>query len=674
MFSLAPALAQQTSSVQTIMIPNHAGAFYVEEQGLIQLTAGADTLQKRYVLRYPEQAVQWNGRLVIGAHSGIMKAYYRLGWDEAEMMMDAVIGDEAVDKGYACASMDLSGTGSARAGLEVATVFTRYVHQRLQAVQQRKVERTYLVGLSKGGAIARCAAEDLKPFYDGVIIVAGDGGDLPTWLERQAQMADLWTQIDPQKNPNLPDSDRRVKAYANAVGTPVEARQFWPNMGTSSLDNLRRSLAEHGLTDLSTEQLKQFRIKDYRTNQAFMGKLTASASTGQVMVPTIEVVGTYDDIVLREVLAYREKVIRASRGTQQPIPAEQYRLYQIRGVWHISEDDYFYYEKGRSYMPTVHETLAQLDRWVTERVAPPKDRIVVPTEPKRKQFDEVRKALNDKFVVLAGRSLTEEAKRVLQDARAEANRRQQSSVGTEHLLLAMIRADDSPMATVLRNLGMNLDEARKALARTKSMDSTIPVAQFRSIIGMRWRITTGKPIDGTRQHDGKIKRVSLTEVELTVGDTTRVIPSHQILGDVTIITENGAQYPVPMGELYWFKWPFQVTTAQPIEEEREHTGKLRQISGEGIELDLTGKSRFIPFEQIETLAVLFPRQAGREAYWGSEATQVLKVAAREADERRSPSVGVEHLLLALVKVHKGGAATVLDHYEVSYEKTRTALK
>ena len=98
-------------------------------------------------------------------------------------------------------------------------------------------------------------------------------------------------------------------------------------------------------------------------------------------IPTIEVVGTWDDLVIREIRAYRDRVE----------PKDRHRLYQVEGVWHMSGDDDgvqgFQYAaesrmkldkdvadamgEGPSYIPTVREAFDHLVRWVEKGTAPP---------------------------------------------------------------------------------------------------------------------------------------------------------------------------------------------------------------------------------------------------------------------------------------------------------------
>jgi ATP-dependent Clp protease ATP-binding subunit ClpC len=60
---------------------------------------------------------------------------------------------------------------------------------------------------------------------------------------------------------------------------------------------------------------------------------------------------------------------------------------------------------------------------------------------------------------------TPEAKEVLKLALAEALRLDHSYIGTEHILLGLIRAGDSAAAQVLTSLGADLDGARAQVIR-----------------------------------------------------------------------------------------------------------------------------------------------------------------------------------------------------------------
>ena len=63
--------------------------------------------------------------------------------------------------------------------------------------------------------------------------------------------------------------------------------------------------------------------------------------------------------------------------------------------------------------------------------------------------------MHDKF--------TERVRKVIFLAREEASRLQHDSIGTEHLLLGLLREGEGIAATVLNNLGLDLDVIRHAV-------------------------------------------------------------------------------------------------------------------------------------------------------------------------------------------------------------------
>lgn len=400
-------LSAQTSWVMNSVTPNGRGVPCVEERGLIHLEANGTNYDKRFVVRYPEKTSEWNGRLLVGAHGGtggLSRSRTGNITDTGETALDDVIGSNALDQGYAYASVDRDGIGGTREGLALTYAFTEAVRARLQKVFGRTPARTYLAGLSAGGAIVRYAAEDPAPHYDGALIIAGGGGAAMPQLERQAQLAVLWPEVDPIKHPDLPLTNPNVKAYAAAIGTPVEARRLWPFVGSrQSIDGFRKTLEQLGLKGLSDQQLRTFKVSSYRKNTPFMANVTKAQmenTTGKVTMPVLEVVGTFDDIVISGVREYNDRVRTLSKTAAKPTPADRHRLYQVEGVWHISVNDdaigSFQYTmsqmgldrkaqdqlaEGGTYIPTVQQTFAYLDQWVSEGKMPPPDQMVKSGEP-----------------------------------------------------------------------------------------------------------------------------------------------------------------------------------------------------------------------------------------------------------------------------------------------------
>ena len=329
-----------------------------ELSGQARFTIGGTSTEKRFVLRMP---AKWNGSLVIGAHGGSGgNAVDRSGrvYATSETALDDVIGAYVFQHGFAYASVDRDGIGASEEGALLTVAFLAKVDVEILKRFNLMPERRYMVGLSAGGGITRRIAEDTPAgVVDGVVIIAGAGGDLVTRMDRQQRIAALWPLIDPRAHAGLTNNDPKIVSYADAIGTPVEARRLWPYTGASATTASRPTG-------------------------------TVDNSTARPSIPVIEVVGTWDDIVIREVRAYRDRVE----------PKERHRLYQVEGVWHMSGDDDgvsgFQYVaetrmkldkdvedamgEGPSYIPTVHEAFDALVRWVEKGTPPPASQTIKP--------------------------------------------------------------------------------------------------------------------------------------------------------------------------------------------------------------------------------------------------------------------------------------------------------
>ena len=330
-----------------------------ELSGQARFTIGGKTLEKRFVLRLP---AKWNGSLVIGAHGGSGgNAVDRSGrvYATSETALDDVIGEYAFRQGFAYASVDRDGVGGSDEGAVLTVAFVAKADGEILKRTNLLPDRRFMVGLSAGGGITRRVAEDTPAgAIDGALIIAGAGGDMVTRLDRQQRIAALWPLIDPRSHFGLKDTDPKVAAFAEAIGTPVAARRLWPYTGASAGAAASRPPG------------------------------TIENSTAKPSIPVIEVVGTWDDIVIREVRAYRDRVE----------PKDRHRLYQVEGAWHMSGDDDgvagFQYAaesrmkldkdvadamgEGPSYIPTVRDAFDYLVRWVEKGIAPPTSQMVQP--------------------------------------------------------------------------------------------------------------------------------------------------------------------------------------------------------------------------------------------------------------------------------------------------------
>lgn len=314
---------------------------------------------RRFVIRVPDK---WNGDLVIGAHGGSGgDAVDRAGkvYATSETALDDVIGDYAFKSGFAYGSIDRDGIGNSKEGVSLTVDFTTRAKADVANRTGRALAHTYIVGLSAGGGITRAIVEMASPAFDGAVIIAGAGGDAITRMDRQQRIAALWPLIDPRAHYGLTDNDDRIRRYADAIGTPPAARRLWPYSGASAVAAAARPVSG-----------------------------TVENATARPSIPVIEVIGTWDDLMIREVRAYRERVE----------PKGRHRLYQVEGVWHMSGNDDgvagFQYTaetrmkldkdvadamgEGPSYIPTVREAFDDLVLWVEKGVSPPVSQTVRP--------------------------------------------------------------------------------------------------------------------------------------------------------------------------------------------------------------------------------------------------------------------------------------------------------
>src|SRR5690242_10780675 len=73
---------------------------------------------------------------------------------------------------------------------------------------------------------------------------------------------------------------------------------------------------------------------------------------------------------------------------------------------------------------------------------------------------------------------TERAKKMLTLAQAEAERSRHSYIGTEHLLIGLLREEEGLAAKVLANLGVEIGQVRQVIEVTLGRDPRIVIRQI----------------------------------------------------------------------------------------------------------------------------------------------------------------------------------------------------
>ena len=230
---------------------------------------------------------------------------------------------------------------------------------------------------------------------------------------------------------------------------------------------------------------------------------------------------------------------------------------------------------------------------------------------------------------------TERARKVMSLAQQEAQRFQHDYLGTEHLLLGLVREREGVAVKVLSNLGVDLDLLR----------STVE-----SMIGRGDRIVLGE--------------LGLTPgakevIELAVDEARRM--NHHYIG-----TEHLLLGLVREGE---------GIAAQALESLGVNLAKVRthtlQVLSQAGAPHVVSRSRFAHTPFIQSVM-----EVGEEWFdtFTVQVSRVLSHAEEEARRFQHNSIGTEHLLLALTREDKGVAASVLSNLGVDLNKVRSAVE
>jgi ATP-dependent Clp protease ATP-binding subunit ClpA len=246
---------------------------------------------------------------------------------------------------------------------------------------------------------------------------------------------------------------------------------------------------------------------------------------------------------------------------------------------------------------------------------------------------------------------TERARKVLSLAQEEAQRFQHNYIGTEHLLLGLMREGEGVAAKVLSNLGVELDKVRTSV-------------EF--IIGRGDRIVLGE-IGLTP----RVKKV----IELAIDEARRL--NHHYIG-----TEHLLLGLVREGE--GIAAGVLESLGVNLEKVRTQTIHVLSMSRAGISWQAdTGDAAVTEPEasplQDDDDFTPAPAREESEAnnipgVFTMRARRVLDAAQEEAHKLQQKFVGTEHLLLGLVSEEKGMATQILQDLQVDRETIRSTVE
>jgi ATP-dependent Clp protease ATP-binding subunit ClpA len=240
--------------------------------------------------------------------------------------------------------------------------------------------------------------------------------------------------------------------------------------------------------------------------------------------------------------------------------------------------------------------------------------------------------------------LTPRAKKVIELAVDEARRLGHHYVGTEHLLLGLIREGEGIAAGVLESLGIKLERVRTAVI--KVLGSPNPSS---------WPQEPGDPLTERVQRE--------SESHGSARDLAHE-PTHQFdrfteraRGVLTRAQEEAQR----LGQNWIGPEHFLLALA------REDGGVAAKVlSNFGIAL---AKVR----EAVESTVGHGEQQGTGEVGLTPRAKKVIQLSVDEGRRLGHHYVGTEHLLLALIREGESVAATVLESLGVTLEKTRSEI-
>jgi ATP-dependent Clp protease ATP-binding subunit ClpA len=247
---------------------------------------------------------------------------------------------------------------------------------------------------------------------------------------------------------------------------------------------------------------------------------------------------------------------------------------------------------------------------------------------------------------------TERARRVLSLSQEEAQRFQHNYIGTEHLLLGLVREGGGVAARVLGNLGIELDKVRSAVEQ---------------IIGRGDRIVLGEI--GLTPRSKKV-------IELAVDEARRM--NHHYIG-----TEHLLLGLVREGE--GIAAGVLASLGVNLEKVRIETIRVLSMSGAShVSWQADTDNNVLTDQEVsgsqdeDDFTPAPAREEGEESnvpgVFTVRARRVLDTALEEAHRLQVSYVGTEHLLLGLVSEEKGLASLLLQQLKVDRETIRMTVE
>ncbi len=249
--------------------------------------------------------------------------------------------------------------------------------------------------------------------------------------------------------------------------------------------------------------------------------------------------------------------------------------------------------------------------------------------------------------------LTPRSKKVIELAVDEARRLGHSYIGTEHMLLGLIREGEGIAAGVLESLGVTLEKARTKVAQI------LPVAQ-QPASNDPSATATAQPMDTQPPETPATTR--LRNVAIVQTQSTRSYERYPFTEQSHKVIEGALEEAISFQHNYIGTEHLLLGL---VRERESVAGAVLQNLG--IELSHVRRA-------VEFIIGRGDRIVLSEIGLTPRAKQILKLASEEAQRMNNNYVGTEHLLLGMMLEGEGIAAGVLHSLGVNLEKVRVETK
>jgi ATP-dependent Clp protease ATP-binding subunit ClpA len=239
---------------------------------------------------------------------------------------------------------------------------------------------------------------------------------------------------------------------------------------------------------------------------------------------------------------------------------------------------------------------------------------------------------------------TPRATQVLVLARQEAVRLNHNFVGTEHVLLGLMRLGEGVAFDVLKKFGLDLETVRMEVEK---------------------QVGTGPDtkVVGNIPYTPRVKKVlAFATNEAKARNLTFVGTEHILLG---LLREGDGIAARVLGTLHIL---MEETRREIL---KETNSNLPPCDGGPQKVDRFQLSWKNP---VETAVESGGIPAGLLGHFTPRATQVLALAQKEADRLRHHFIGTDHVLLGLIGLRQGIAFNVLKRHGLELENARRAVE